>query len=283
MFTVYQGQIGCDMSNNTINTNNPPTGSGSVFGTPGYAEGKRLQNKDGTTCVLVDYTYLNSVLANNTVQLTWDTGVQPNAVYKYTVFWRPEFVDPNTGLPKRRTQVAWESDKYGVTGPVWVFANACLTQTAPTPYTTLTADTDASGTTLMVAGGSPPATPFPIVIGTERMNVTTVIGNQWTVTRGAGGTTAAAHLSNSQLMSTPLPIDPNATRPGGGGNPYVGQQDHVCIFDELFTSVVSPASLPVGSHDCTPTSPGYDPVNPPACVQRSTSAFDIGDGFMGLD
>ena len=52
-----------------------------------------------------------------------------------------------------------------------------------------------------------PATPFPTVVGTERMNVTAVAGASWTVVRGAGGTAAAAHFATCRVMSTPLPLD----------------------------------------------------------------------------
>lgn len=274
VFTVYQGELFCG-DPLQLQFTNP---GGGAFGTPGYAEGQRFQNKDNSTCVKVDYTYENNILTQNTVRLTWDTGAQPNAVFVHTAFWRPEFIDPTTGFPKRRTKVAWELDGSG--NPIYVFANSCLSQTPPAPYTTVGATgLDGSSTTLQVntPAGTLPQVPFAVAINSERLTVTAVSGNSWTVVRGAGGTTAAAHVGGASVMSTPLPIDNNASKPGGGPNPYVGKQNRMCIWDETYTSV------PAGSYDCSTTSPGYNPNIPVACIQRSSSVFDIGDGFMSLD
>lgn len=277
VFTVYQGVLNCGDSLNLTYTNP----GGGPFGTPGYAEGKRWENKDGSNCVLVDYTFTNTILANNTVKLAWNTGAQPNAVFDYTVFWRPEFVDPATGLPKRRVKVAWEVDGGG--NPIYVWGNACLSQVPPAVYTTLAApvvDTTTTSVTVNASAGTL-AVPFAIVIGTERMTVTSVgSGTNWTVVRGAGGTTAAIHAASDNVMTTPLPIDPNSLKPGGGANPYQGKQARMCIWDEEFQSAV-PAGASL--YDCSSASPGYSATSPVACVQRRTSVFDIGDGFMSLD
>ncbi len=274
VFTVYQGELFCGEALK-LQFTNP---AGGAFGTPGYAEGQRFQNKDNSTCVKVDYTYENNILTQNTVRLTWDTGAQPNAVFVHTAFWRPEFIDPTTGFPKRKTKVAWEVDGSG--NPIYVFGNSCLSQTPPSPYTTVgAAGLDGSSTTLQVntPAGTLPQVPFAISIDTERLTVTAVAGNSWTVVRGAGGTTAAAHAAGASVMSTPLPIDNNALKPDGGPNPYFGKQDRMCLWDETYTSV------PAGSYDCSPTSPGYDPNIPVACIQRSSSVFDLGDGWMAVD
>ncbi len=134
-FTIAPGVLYCDdLMDDTLL--NDPASTG-VFGDPGTGKGKRWSNKDGSPCVLVGYNFTNTILTNNTVQLVWDVGTQPNAVFDYTVFWRPEFVDPDTGLPKRRTKVAWESNN---TGPVWVWGNACLTKDPPALYATVASD-----------------------------------------------------------------------------------------------------------------------------------------------
>ena len=131
VFTVYQGDLFCGQQLG-LQFTNP---GGGAFGTPGYAEGSRLLNKDDSQCIKVDYTYVNNILTQNTVRLIWDTGAQPNAVFIHTAFWRPEFIDPATGFPKRRTKVAWQVDGSG--NPIYVFANSCLSQTPPAPYTTV--------------------------------------------------------------------------------------------------------------------------------------------------
>jgi hypothetical protein len=217
--TVLEGTLDCNTALDP-NLTNP---GGGVQGTPGYASGQRLQNKDSSTCQLVNYSFDNTVLANDQIHLTWDTGAQPTAVFTYTVYFLPEFVDPATGYPKRRLKVAWESDKYGVIGPVWVWANSCLS----------------------------PANP-------------------------------------PKIDMSVMPIDPNPLRPDGGPNPYFGQQDHMCMYDEMTVTV------PPGSGRCTLAQlqadyPGTvwtaDKTAPPwpACVERSGSAYDIGDGFFGSE
>jgi hypothetical protein len=277
LLKIFPGVLFCG-DNMDPSMTNPGGGS---FGSPGYAAGKRWDNKDGSPCLLVGYSFTNTILTNNSTSLTWDTSTQPNAVFDYTVFWRPEFVDPATGLPKRRVKVAWEVD--GSSNPIYVWGNACLSKDPPSVYTTLAvAIPDAVTTAVTVnANAGTLAVPFPVVVGTERMTVTSVGGGtNWTVVRGAGGTTAATHPVSAKVMTTPLPIDPNATKPSGGANPYLGKQDRMCIWDEEFQSAV-----PSGStlYDCSATSPGYSATSPVACVIRKTSVFDIGDGFMTLD
>ena len=185
--------------------------------------GNRGGNKDNSTCKLVAYDL--AFLGTREIAFVWDTTGQPNAAFAYKVDWAPEFVDPVTGLPKR-TKLAWT-----VTGstPNYVDGRACLSPSLPYPYGTLGVTIGVSDTTLVV--GPPavpvtlPATPFPIVIGNERMSVTAVSGTSWTVTRGAGGTTSAAHPSGASVMSTPFPLDASS------------QQVRMCIQDELFVTL----------------------------------------------
>jgi hypothetical protein len=99
-----------------------------------------------------------------------------------------------------------------------------------------------------------PATPFDFVIGTERLRATSVAGSTWTVQRGVGGTMAAAHDDGAKVMSTPLPIDPNATRPGGAANTFQGKQVPMCIAEEGWVAFSRTQ------------------------VQVTTTIFDIGDG-----
>ena len=79
---------------------------------------------------------------------------------------------------------------------------------------------------------------FDVVMGTERMTVTSIQGGgPWRITRGVGGTNAAAHSAGAFVMSTPLPIfltTPVSTLANGNvvapaSSPYqAGEQAQVC-------------------------------------------------------
>ena len=72
------------------------------------------------------------------------------------------------------------------------------------PMTTLQTSISSSVTSISVASsaGFPGTAPFTIVVNSEQMTVTGGAGTlTWTVTRGAGGTTAASHNSNSVITA----------------------------------------------------------------------------------
>jgi len=223
------------------------------------ASGSRgSMNKEGTSCTPVSIAFDSTVVGGpNFVRLRWDTASQPNAAFKYDVQWHPIAVDPVTGMPPvtRRTKVAWDVDGSG--NPIFVFANACLSQDFPKQYATLQAD---GGTTLTISAptGVPATAPFDIVIDNERMTVTAgQTGTSWTVVRAVGGTTQTTHSAGAAVMSTPLPIDRNPFKPDGVTvNPYKDKQAHMCIRYEGFMAFG------------------------PGRVQFTTSVFDIGDGFI---
>jgi len=145
----------------------------------------------------------------------------------------------------------------------------------PKPYGVLSNNANQSTLTIKV-NTSPqnavlptPTTPFDIVIGTERMRVTSAQGSTWTVeARGAGMTTPAPHAAGSKLMSTPLPLLPEsgyqATYADGVTvvNPTpshyaFGRQAQMCIVGA--PTEVLPATDP----------PTY-----------STTIIDLSDGFV---
>jgi hypothetical protein len=67
-------------------------------------------------------------------------------------------------------------------------------------------------------------------------------------------------------MSTPLPIDPNEFKPDGStANPYWKKQAQMCIWE----------------HGWVTHTP--NPLTGLPRVRYSTSAFDIGDGFLSND
>jgi hypothetical protein len=233
---------------------------------PGYAAGQRGQfNKDGSQCIPVGYTFTNDILSSNSVLLQWNVASQPGAAFRYTVTWKPEYVDAATGLPSRKTRVAWYDPTGTTLGPL-VLGRACLSANLPTPYGALSGPIGVGDTVIPVnASATLPVAPFPVVIDKERMTVTAVAGGSWTVARGAGGTTAAAHPSAAVVMTTPLPLDGN------------GNEMRMCIAEEGWTAVAP------GAPDCPVTPMAGAPSAPQACVMYSTTVLDIGDGFMNRD
>lgn len=288
---------------------------------PGYASGTRNPyNKDGVSeqCVPVLYTFTNTILANETVNLTWDTISQPNAAFEYTLNWQAQPVeagDKVSGWPMElRPVVAWlNADGSESTGlspnPAFVPGLACLRNALPTPYGTLVngVDDQPGTVSITVTGiasnpsinnplppGTPytqpvpgdpalPAYPFPIVIAdkvggvqgtaTERMLVTgdtarSSSGGIWTMTftvqRGDGMTTLAAHDPAYRVMSTPLPLIPtdDPTNYPTTGVYAPGTQAHMCIAAHGFTS--------------------FDFSGGTAHLLYKTHVFDIGDGWVGL-
>ena len=262
-FTVFDGILKCEPGMPFTFSQFPPGVTNITQ--PGYAEGQRgKNNKDGSLCVPVAYSFINDILGSNTVMLKWDTASQPGAAFKYTVTWKPEYVDATTGMPSRTTYVAW-FDSAGMPTPL-VPGRACIGNQLPAPYGTLAVDIPNATDTLITVNPSVtlPPTPFPIVIDKERMTVTAVAGSAFTVVRGVGGTAAAAHLASpapKYAMSTPLPLD--------GAIPP--KQMQVCIVEEGWTTV------PSGTPDCLPANPLQ------ACVLFSTTVYDIGDGIVSRD
>jgi hypothetical protein len=91
--------------------------------------------------------------------------------------------------------------------------------------TTLAAAINAAQTTITVAGGSPPPTPFNVSVcvdgqSGETMTVTAVAANIWTVARGQDGTAAAAAAAGAEVWTDPKPI----TGPLAGTELVVGQR-----------------------------------------------------------
>jgi hypothetical protein len=257
-FTIFGGDLFCGdaLGLAFTNPNNLPNTA------PGYAAGSRgANNKDSSTCVKVDYTFTNTILIDDTVHLKWDLNVQPNAAFIYTMNSKLKAVDGD-GWTAKRPKVAWLESPPGT--PIFVPGLACLSPGLPAPYGTLAAAiTDAQTSITVNATATLPGTNFPIVIGTERMQVSAVSGGPTpvtlTVARHQGGTIAAAHFANDSVMSTPLPIIPDDV--GNFPSPYVVlTQAHMCIASRGWVSTVLDAN-----------------GNP--LVEYFTTVIDIGDGW----
>ena len=301
-FTIFAGTLNCGQPFDSTFTNPDNLAKAQ----PGFSEGMRgAYNKDGvsTTCVVVPYTFTNTILTNDQVQLSWDTGIQLNAAFMYSMNWRlrnVETTNPLTGWTiTPRPQVAWIADGSG--NPIFVPGLACLSGKLPTPYGTLDAEIDANATSITIDGvagftaanaptpsliGAPavPATPFPVVIPnkvnpilTERMTATgtpTVSGTSpgpysltYTVTRGLvteGFSAKAVHAAGAEVVSTPLPIIPNDTTSFPPAKPYVvNTQAHMCIAEHGF------GAFAIGPDGTTQ-------------IMYFTTVIDIGDGWVTL-
>ncbi|HXR56526.1 MAG TPA: hypothetical protein VN858_06975 [Casimicrobiaceae bacterium] len=196
-----------------------------VLGSPTDVSGVRgTFNKDGGTCSTVDYFATNTIPDNETLHFEWTTS-EVGATFRYTATFK------NPGAP----QLAWFTDSLG---PVGVDAQACLqTQFAnnlPAPYGTLAQDVNSTKTKIQVNVLNAPAISlsFPIIVEGERMQVTAINNNQWTVSRGQGGTRAASHSATPTvfIMSTPRPLltGPFDQRQSNAGY-KVNDQAHGCI------------------------------------------------------
>ena len=241
-----------------IQTSSDPAGQGDMRG---------LYNKDGTCNSEVNYIFTKNP-ADRSSALKWD--IEPGAAFSYTVFGTPVDVD-STGWPPAtvRPHVGWEFNAGSLVPLYKAFAVACMGNSLPAPYGNLaaalgglTTDTTATVTTTATL----PATPFPIQIGNERLNVTSKSGSSGTVTltvvRGDAGTPVSGHALDAIVMSNPLPIDPNPLLPNGDPNPYLGRQDQMCIAAQGWTVF------------------GINPATGKQQVRRWLYVFDIGDGWI---
>jgi len=85
----------------------------------------------------------------------------------------------------------------------WNGASATNATAYGTASTTLAAGAGVADTTIAVASAAGfPATPFFVTVDSETMQVTTVAGTTFTVSRHAGGSTAAAHNSGATVAIT---------------------------------------------------------------------------------
>ena len=240
-------------------------------------------NKDGTSCVKVGYDFTNDIMGDpipplmqgNDILLQWDVSSQPGAAFTYTAYWKPEWVGAN-GLPTSQTKFKWFVN--GSLMTTAVAGRACLSASLPAPYGTIVSYTGPNQLVVFVPSALPAnwavaptstSLSFPVQIGKERLQLTYVsqvpatggANYTYTVQRNAAWTGFQDSLSSGEVvMSNPLPLDSSMTP----------NQMQMCIVDEGFTTV-DPALCP--------TTPA--PSNPPvACVQKSTKASDLGDGYM---
>jgi hypothetical protein len=175
---------------------------------PGWASGFRgTNNKDGSNCLLVDYDFTNNVFSPvypNSVLLTWDTALQPNAAYNISFNTQAEPVDTTTGLPTVKTpKVAWKFNADG--SPKKINGLTCAAIYTQQLYGALTTDVAKNtGSITLTVALAPPAMPFAIAIDGEPLVVSagasSTLGSQtWTLQAA----TKAAHSMGAQVLNRP--------------------------------------------------------------------------------
>ena len=245
-FTRVGGQTLASVATSSLGCNESFPVGASVPGPAGSVYTTRGLNKDGSGQTLEDaadcdpFFYFASDTTGNNVGLAqdllhfrWDQNANSAAAFLYTIFY--------ADTPPSPMRVGWlDSAGHLAVGPgvdqnavVPINAPTCLggaNAALPAPLGKLTANIDGLSTTLKAAFTPPrPSFPFPIVVGTERMNVTGPGPNvfSWVVQRGALLTAPASHLQGAFMMSTPLPAIP-----AGAPSPYVvGGQAQMCVVD----------------------------------------------------
>ena len=217
-----------------------------------FLSGVRLNNKDGSTCSPANvFTSVNA--ADRQVSVVSDN---PVALFEATVAWPPEFVDSATGMPKT-TQVSWQLDSGG--NPINIVDGRACIGDVPMSLGTVVSFLDQTHLVTSAAVSFPttptPTNPIPVVVDSERMNVTGTdsSGTTLTVVRGAGNTTPISHTLPKPLMTTPFPLD-------GSGTVML-----VCIVTETFETV--------SADQCSPITPAK------ACVTVTTTV--LGDFYVG--
>ena len=303
-FTVYDGVLNCgdSFSGSFANPMNVAPDQ------PGYSAGSRGDyNKDGSTCVLVPYTFTNTILTApfDQVHLSWDTTVQPNAAFIYTLNWRlrpVETTSPLTGWTVApRPQVAWLTDGSG--NPIFIPSLACVSPKLPAPYGTLAASIDANATQVTITGikanpasqyavpqpGAPaiPSLPFPIVIAntvggspstvTERLTAVSIASQSPATTPNYSGTyTITFNVTRGGVtegMSAPAPH--------GAG--YIAMSSPLPIIPNDASTFPAPyvvntqAHMCVAEHGFNSFTIGSDGVTR---LLYYTTVIDIGDGWV---
>jgi hypothetical protein len=248
--------------------------------------GKRGKDKDGATvylgCEPVQVYVSNDLTATHPqVHVRWPLGSGPGndpmAALTYTLYFSSSSPPP--------VKVAWLNTAGGSaeTGtPAYVAAQTCNPFPTVFPPPDGTPDILATLTETLLAtdtkatvnpGGIPfPATPFAATIGTERVLVQGVSGNntKLTLARGQGGTTAQAYIVGSTaiwyFVSNPLPLLPASITCYDGTGAQLPQSS--CHYTPFFQAQM-----------CIADQGPYPPTGTP--TGSFIRMMDIADGWVG--
>jgi hypothetical protein len=263
--------------------------------TPELVVARGPYNSDGTCGAGSTFYASNKLLtAQGQVHFRWPVGSadQPLAVWTYQV------VSANSAVPK----LAWLNNDGSKASaafpdptvqppqqPAYLDGSILQCQftngqpgVLPAPYGVLSANANINANTIKV-NTSPqnavlptPSTPFDIVIGTERMRVTVVQGTTWTVTRPTGGTSGAPHSSGSKVMSTPLPLLPDAPVPPTA--PFKATLADGTVLDApTYSAAPFPYTFGKQAQMCVVGTP-----SPNGDGTYSTTIMDLSDGWVRI-
>ena len=99
--------------------------------------------------------------------------------------------------------------------------NAAFDEQSTIVVTTLDgAITSTTSKSVPVDSTSPLRADQQIMVGSEKMTIDSISSNTLTVSRGAGGTTAATHSDGASVLLFPI-IDTKDKKPGGGSNKFI--------------------------------------------------------------
>ena len=100
-------------------------------------------------------------------------------------------------------------------------ANAAFDEHSTLVATTLNgAISDASATSVTVTSATPLRANQQILVGSEKMTISSISSNTLTVSRGAGGTTAATHSDGASVLLFPI-VDTEDKKQGTGSNKFI--------------------------------------------------------------
>ena len=100
-------------------------------------------------------------------------------------------------------------------------ANAAFDEHSTLVATTLNgAISDASATSITVTSATPLRANQQILVGSEKITISSISSNTLTVARGAGGTTAATHSDGASVLLFPV-IDTKDKKQGTGSNKFI--------------------------------------------------------------
>jgi len=225
------------------------TNCGTNAGDPICVTTRRGTDKNGAVCTAspVDYFVTNLLEPNGKMHFKWETNPAGAFAYRVNVpFPSTPITDPPTTPVPPPWQVSWlptDGTAIFIGAPgcagadLGAFPTSAVGLPLPTQLTTLASAVKQNDKQIKVVSTPPnlPPVTFSIVIDGERMDVTKVNSNTWTVVRGAGLTQATAHAANRPVMSTPLPAltsgqfstDPNVL-PIQQTVYSIGQQAQIC-------------------------------------------------------
>jgi len=99
--------------------------------------------------------------------------------------------------------------------------NAAFDEHSTLVATTLNgAITDTSATSVTVTSATPLRADQQILVGSEKMTISSISSNTLTVARGAGGTTAATHSDGASVLLFPI-VDTEDKKQGTGTNKFI--------------------------------------------------------------